>query len=447
MKKLRFSVFLGVFSLLFVVLGPSSDGQVPPDQIPDRYIVQVQAGTAPAAVAAAHGLAADHVYTAAVNGFAGHIPPGRLQALQNDPRVVAIVPDRAVMAFVRPGDGGSGSTAQVVPQGVKRIGATPGNPALLGKTGLGVGVAIVDTGLDANHADLLPLGMDSFVATGSGTSAQDNNGHGTHVGGIVAARYNTIDVVGVAPEATLYAVKVLDAAGNGSDATVMAGLNWVAANHTAVVPNIYVVNMSLGRAGTLNDNSILRNAVQTLAQIGITVVVAAGNDCNLEVSQQVPATYPEVIAVASTTAITGTSADRRYTPVVADSASYFTTDGAYSDPSAGGTGIGVTISGPGEDQENIKKGALLQSVGILSLKLGGGTLRLSGTSMAAPHAAGVAALLYQQAGGLLNSDIVRSKIRSSADRAGVAPVDGRTACYSFDGLREGILSAPGALTP
>jgi subtilisin len=302
----------------------------------------------------------------------------------------------------------------------------------------------VDTGVDFNHADLQPLGAVSFSAFAG--SAQDGNGHGTHVAGTIAARNNTLDVVGVAPNATIYAVKVLDAAGNGSDSAVTAGLDWVAANAALVSPRIRVVNMSLGREGTLNDNPVLRAAIQNLTAGGVAVIVAAGNDASLEVSQQVPSGYPEVIAVASTTAQAGTNQYRLFNGVIgADTASYFTSDGAFNSI----THIGVSISGPGEDQENISKAGFLQSVGILSTKLGGGTTRLSGTSMASPHTAGVAALIWQKAlllGQTVTPEEIRARIRASASNP-VAPLDSPTTSYTFDGAHEGILSVSGALVP
>jgi subtilisin family serine protease len=418
-------------------------------QVPGDFIVIFRDGTSEStrALAVARAGAQLRRQFRVASAAAVHIPsPAARAALEADPDVLQVVPDRPVRARPKPGGGGGGGTTsgQVTPAGVARIGAAPG---ILGVTGAGVGVAIVDTGLDFLHPDLVPLGAACFTAF---ATCQDDEGHGTHVGGIVAARDNTQDVVGVAPGAMLYAVKVLDGNGTGSDSTVMAGLDWIYQTRTestmALSPSIRVVNMSLGREGTLDDNPALRQAVQRLHALDVTIVVSAGNDPDLEVPAQVPATYPEVLAVASTTAVEGSNAGCRFfrQTVKPDTASYFTTDGAYD----GASGVGVTVSAPGEERENVSKSCFLQSVGILSLRRGGGTTRLSGTSMAAPHVAGVVALLWEQAltgTKSLPPEDARRRLRASAARADQAPVDSPAAGYTFDGEREGILSAAGAL--
>jgi subtilisin len=394
-------------------------------QGPQDYLVRFREGTdrpsradAVRNAGAALGFNFNRVNVAAVR-----VPNANaLAALLNHPSVVAVIPDRPIAAHQaahgKPG-GGGGSAGQVVPRGVVRVGVPTSS-----SNGSGVGVAVLDTGVDLTHADL--NAVDSFNAFGG--TCQDDAGHGTHVAGIIAALDNAVDVLGVAPSAQVYCVKVLDGSGNGSDATIMAGLEWVLANFSTVTPAIKVINMSLGRAGTVGDNPDLHKLVTDLDEAGVLVVVSAGNTPTKEVGDQIPAGYPEVVAVASTTAQAGTSQCRLLpSPIAADTASYFTTDGA-----------DVTVSAPGEDQEDASRGCLIKSVGILSTQLGGGTTRMSGTSMAAPHVAGIAARYFQA--GFAASNI--HQLLGSGDRVGVAPLDSPSGSYTFDGVREGIAKAP-----
>jgi subtilisin len=411
---------LGLISATHVMAqgGPQSD---------EKYIVMFHPGTSQADRAAAVGRAgaALKFNYSIVDAVAVRVPNANaLAALQKDPAVLSIIPDRTVHAIPdaingKPTHGGGGASGEIIPEGVKRVG-----PPTAMSNGAGVGVAIVDTGIDLSNADLVPPAA-TFSAFGG--SCQDDNGHGTHVSGIVAAiNGNGIGTVGVAPAATLYCAKVLDSTGSGSDSDVMAGLEWAAS-----ISTIRVVNMSLGRDGTIGDNPALRAAVQALYTSRVTVVVAAGNDANKDVSQMVPASYPEVLAVASTTAISGTNACRRFAGVIAaDTASFFTTDGT-----------GVTISAPGEDKEDINQGCFISSTGILSTKLGGGTTRMSGTSMASPHVAGVVARILQSHP-VWSAEDVRSELRTTAQGVGTVPFNSPTASYTFDGDREGIAKAP-----
>lgn len=402
-----------------------------------------------------------------VNGAAVLVPnAGAYSALAFHPSVARLIPDRPVQALKGPPGGcdpwpecknaeeeedTGGSGGDVIPAGVWRIGAD----LVWGSyKGAGVNVAIADTGLDTDHPDLaaniaggVTCRGDEENATCVADGGEDDHGHGTHVGGIVAADDNGADVVGVAPDAMLYSVKVLDSSGSGWDSNVIAGLEWVGTQP------IQVVNMSLGREGNcLNTDEdgdgnpddpsadLVRQAIQALTGNGVSVVVAAGNDRDKEVKDMVPAGCPEVMAIASTTAEDGTNKCKMLPgDILADTASFFTTDGAMAQ-----NGVGVTISAPGETREDNSCG-VIQSVGIESTAMGGGTTEKSGTSMASPHVAGVVALVLE-AQGPLCPEGVRDILRTTADRVGAVPLDHPYISESLDGELEGVVYAPDAVT-
>jgi subtilisin len=433
----------GVFCL--VILGLLGAGALPAAAQAEQFIVSFVPGTSRAeraSAAARHGAPLRFNY-GIIDGVAVTVPnQSVLQRLLSDPSVRSVTSDFPVFASqsAQAGKGkptGGGSTPQVVPQGVRRVGSPTAT-----STGAGIGVAIVDTGIDGAQADLAPS-AGAYNAFDGTANCQDDNGHGTHVAGTVAASDNAIDVVGVAPGASLYCVKVLNSQGSGSWSTVLAGLDWIWANRQTVSPAIRVVNMSLGGPGSDTD-SPLKDAITRLYNAGVVVVVAAGNDPNLDVSEQVPAAYSRsqlVLTVASTTAADGSPACG--ITVKADTASYFTSDGT-----------DVTISAPGEDIESVSQrgpNCYLNSVGILSLKLGGGTARMSGTSMATPHVTGIVARLLQSPTtyGISNNlqgngtdvDQVRLYFSDSARGASLkttAPLDSKSLSYTFDTIREGV---------
>ena len=208
-------------------------------------------------------------------------------------------------------DGAVRGTQQVLTYAVQRVGRP-----VEGSTGLGIGVAIVDSGIDFNHSDLAPAPdnpgtVDPVAQTSTGTSfnadspltsCQDFYSHGTHVSGLTAALDNNLGMVGVAPEATLYCVKIdLNATpGLIPLSNLQAGLEWVLASHDRVVPNIEVVNLSLAvgpPAGAPDPaRAEIDNLIQLLYAAGVVTVASAGNDPLLEVVDTFPANVANVIS-------------------------------------------------------------------------------------------------------------------------------------------------------
>ena len=321
----------------------------------------------------------------------------------------------------------------------------------------------MDSGIDFAHPDLDPAPdtpANAFNAISPGASCQDDGGHGTHISGIIAALNNSIGVVGVAPAATLYCVKVLGSDLTGTDSNLLAGLDWILQHHASVNPPIRVVNLSLGRplaSGETLATSVFRPEIQSLYNLGIVVVASAGNDPTAEITQFVPAGFPQVLAVASTVAANGIRTcllgGLDIAPIPADAASAFTTDG-----------VGVTTSAPGEEWTDIVSLPLLGCQGLqygtlsTTLGTGGATRKLvpslveaRGTSFSAPLVTGTVARVMQKRlvsldSGSATVEGVRNWLQTNASRVGVAPVDnplgGTFYFYSFDGVREGIAQAP-----
>jgi subtilisin family serine protease len=243
-------------------------------------------------------------------------------------------------------------------------------------TGVGVKVAVIDTGIDKDHPDLSVAGGINFVSKNPRKPADpnkwdDDNGHGTHVAGIVGALDNDIGVVGVAPNADLYAVKVLDRNGSGWLGDVISGIEWAVAN------DMDVINMSLG---TTADIQALNDAVDAAYNEGVVVVAASGNsgDGNDATNNvEYPAKYSSVIAVGATASN--------------DSAPYWSSDGEE-----------VELSAPG--------------VAVLSTYKDGGYAIFQGTSMASPHVAGVVALMLQNTS--LTPLEVRTALQANAEDLG-----------------------------
>ncbi|AVX19934.1 MULTISPECIES: S8 family peptidase [Carboxydocella] len=232
---------------------------------------------------------------------------------------------------------------QQIPWGVAVL-AGPQVASQLGVNGSGVRVGVLDTGIDLQHPDLKVAGGIALT----GDSFQDDNGHGTHVAGIIAAQDNSQGVVGIAPGVELFAIKALNSAGSGWYSDIAAGLEW------AIKNRLDIVNLSLGGK---QNNPLLRYAVKRAARAGILLMAAAGNAGNEEGKGDTvlyPARYPEVMAVGAI--------DRQWQRAPFSS-----------------TGPALDLVAPG--------------VEILSTIPGGDYKVMSGTSMASPHITGLAALL------------------------------------------------------
>jgi subtilisin len=363
---------MGALALAAILLGVSHPATAQgrgrgPIHVPGQYILLFRDDVADPAGAAdqlarQHGLALGHIYTVGVKGFSAAIPESRLAAVARDPRVRHVEPDQLVTVDQKSQNakGGGGSSTQVIPTGVRRIHAPASLTARIdGKDErVNVDVAIVDTGIQTDHPD---LNVGGGVNYASGKAYTDGHGHGTHVAGTVGALDNGIGVVGVAPGARLWAVRVLDNSGSGLLSWIIAGVNWVTAN----AATIKVANMSLGFNGS---SPALNQAIASSVAAGVTYVVAAGNDA-ADAATFSPANHPDVIcvsAVADSDGLCGKLGPA--TPYGADD----------SFASFSNYGLVVDIAAPG--------------VSILSTYKGSSYATLSGTSMASPHVAGAAAL-------------------------------------------------------
>lgn len=251
-------------------------------------------------------------------------------------------------------------------------------------TGRGVKVAVIDTGIDNDHPDLSVAGGVSVVP--GVADWDDDHRHGTHCAGIIGARKNRIGVVGVAPDCSLYAVKVLDSRGRGYLGLILAGMGWAAQE------GMQVASMSLGSPASTPDarcTAAYQRAAERLNSIGCIVVAASGNygrpsNPNPWVGQ--PARCPAFMAVGAV--------DRNSNRAPFSS---------YEPPSLG-PNRGVEIVAPG--------------VSVRSTVPGGGYKEMSGTSMACPHVAGGAALLCEQHPNW-SPDQVRDRLKQTAADLGV----------------------------
>ncbi len=306
-----------------------------------------------------------------------------VEKLKAQPGVIRIDEDVQVFAL-----------AQVLPWGVDRVDAELVWPS--SNTANVIKVGIIDTGISNKHSDLLANIKGGINTINARKGWNDDNGHGSHVAGTVAAINNTIGVVGVAPAADLYAIKVLGAGGSGYLSDIIEGIQW------AITNQMQVINMSLGTSSNIQS---FHDAVIAANNAGIVVVAAAGNSGGAVIF---PAAYPEAIAVSAT-------------------------DSSDTIASFSSRGPQVDLTAPG--------------VSIYSTYKGTGYATLSGTSMAAPHVAGVAALVLNTPVGLYDANAnekwdpseVQTKLQATATDLGAVGFDN---LYGF-----GLVNAYSAVQP
>nr|WP_161974893.1 S8 family peptidase [Bacillus timonensis] len=331
---------------LLTPLGPKANAEVPTEKViivfkdnVDKQLVNKVNGEI------------DHI-SKNVPVLSGEIPTSAITQIENDQAVLAVETDQVVKV-----------SGQVQDWGIENVKAPKAWQTKY--TGSGTKIAIIDTGI-SQHEDLVIAGGISF--TSYTTSYSDDNGHGTHVAGIVGAKNNQIGTVGVAPEASIYAVKVLGADGSGYLSDIISGLDW------AITNDMDIINLSLGSTG---DSLALKQAVDRAYSKGILVVASAGNSGNTDGNTDsvlYPAKYASTIAVSAV-------------------------DIEHHRGTFSSTGKSVEIAAPGID--------------ILSTYLKNQYVKMDGTSMAAPYVTGILALL-KQAYPTLSHIELREKLQTTA---------------------------------
>ncbi|MFN2184096.1 MAG: S8 family peptidase [Anaerolineae bacterium] len=331
---------------------------------PSTYIVVFHENQIPEAAARGlqqqYGIKLGGIYRHALKGAVIHASASQVAEIENDYRVRLVEQNRTYSI-----------AAQEIPTGVRRVFADMNSNLSIGDGDdlrVDADVAVIDTGIDFDHPDLnLAMAIDcTWSGPNEGTCAgtrDDGHGHGTHVAGTIGALDNDFGVVGVAPGVRLWAVKVLTNYGTGTTAQVVAGIDWVA-EHAG---EIEVANMSLGGVG---ESEAMDTAIAGAVAEGVTFVLAAGNRA-MDVDNYHPAGQPDAITVSALADFDGLPGGVG-TPTcredIDDTLAYFSNFGE-----------GVDVTAPGAC--------------IYSTYLDGGYATMSGTSMAAPHISGAAALL------------------------------------------------------
>lgn len=349
------------------------------------YLIQLRPGSAPLAgqtVSRRAAIRPRHEFHRAIQGFAAELTEAQLRALRQDPRVLRITrdlpvrvpgPPDAISPYGAVGAAAARRSSQIVPTGVQRVGGLSSPTAAIDgiDTPIDIDVAVLDTGIDPKHPDLRVMGGYTVFRDGR---LIDPHGHGTHVAGIIGARDNKIGVVGVAPGVKLWSVRVLPKNGQGKWSDVIKGLDWVA-DHA---DTLEIANLSLG--GEVDDAEPIRDAVQACVDAGVTVVVAAGNDAQA-IEGNPPFTYPIVPAVfdgiITVSALADKNGSASFDPAIFRiRRGYVEQDESFADFSNYGPGIDLIAPG----------------VAIRSTFRARRYSTYNGTSQAAPHVSGAAAL-------------------------------------------------------
>jgi len=337
-------------------------------------------------VVRAFGGDVNHNFAPFINVIAASVPENAIQGLSHNPRIAYVEADAEAHIM--------GHTISLNPEyqnswGVNHIEADMVHSS---NTGDGIRVCVIDTGINSAHPDLDGNYLTGIDYVNDDDDPTDDNGHGTHVSGTIAAELDGAGVVGVAPNADLIVVKALNSAGSGSYSDIIAGINWCASNYAKVI------SMSLGGS---SGSTALKDAVDTAYKNNILVVAAAGNSGNKAGKNDsviYPAKYDSVIAVAAT-------------------------DSNNKRASWSSTGPKVEISAPG--------------VSVKSTWWPGTSYKIiSGTSMATPHVSGVAALIWKDDSSLSSVE-VRNILDSTALDLGTS---GRDNLYGY-----GLVSANDAV--
>ncbi len=318
---------------------------------------------------------------ALINSMAVYLPSQAEEALKKREEILRI--DEDLVLYATEKKSGEKPKSSQPPQeltwGIERIRADWAWPITEGST---IKVAILDTGIDLDHPDLQDNIKGNVNIIRPKKNGDDDNGHGTHVAGIVAAVDNEIGVIGTGPKISLYAVKVLDKKGIGYLSDLIDAIDWCLAN------NVQVINMSFGSPA---DNQSFHEAIIKAHQAGITQITSAGNNGENGGAIDFPAKYPETIAVSAI-----------------DQYGNFASFSSY--------GPEIDLTAPGED--------------IKSCYIHGSYEIMSGTSMSAPHVTGIAALIltsippfrYDLDGdGSWDPEEIRVKLKDSAENLLLPP--------------------------